>query len=57
MKRKREVKCLQEKERLCTKISEIGGSWLKEDQVEVKLNRLGSEKEKIDALKCQLQFR
>jgi len=40
-----------------SKISEIGGLWLEEDQVEVKLNGLGSEKEKIDALKCQLQFR
>jgi len=48
-KRKREVKCLQEKERLCSKISEIGGLWLEEDQVEAKLNGLGSEKEKRDA--------
>jgi len=56
-KKKREVKCLQEKERLCVKISEIGGLWLEEDQVEEKLNLLSSEKEKRDALKCQLQFR
>ena len=56
-KRKREVKSLQEKEKLCAKISEVGGLWLEEDQVEERLNRLGSEKDRRDALKCQLQFR
>ena len=45
------------KERLCAEISQYGGVWLKEEQIDAKLAEMRTDSEKHAALKCQLQFR
>ena len=45
------------KERVCAEISQYGGLWLKEEQIDAKLAEMRTESEKRAALKCQLQFR
>ena len=44
-------------ERLCAGISQYGGFWLMEEQIDAKLAEMRTYSEKRAALKCQLQFR
>ena len=45
------------KERLCAEMSQYGGVWLKEEQIDAKLAEMRTDSEKRAALKRQLQFR
>ena len=45
------------KERLCAGISQYGGFWLMEEQIDAKLAEMRTYSERRAALKCQLQFR
>ena len=55
--RKKECRNRLIKERLCAEISQYGGLWLKEEQIDAKLAEMRTDSEKRAALKCQLQFR
>ena len=55
--RKKECRNRLIKERLCAEISQYGGVWLKEEQIDAKLAEMRTDSEKRAALKCQLQFR
>ena len=56
-KKRKEVKIRKVKEDLCTKIEKYGGLWKSDLEIEFHLSKIKNEKEKIEALKCQLQFR
>ena len=56
-KKKREIKLSLVKENLCALVSNFGGLWLTEEQVDERLKMLENETKKREALKCQLQFR
>ena len=45
------------KERVCAEISQYGGLWLKEEQIDVKLAKMRTDSEKRAAFKGWLQFR
>ena len=55
--RKKECRNRLIKERLCSEISQYGGLWLKEEQIDAKLAEMRTDSEKRAALKRQLQFR
>lgn len=48
----REIECRNRliKERLCAKISQYGGLWLKEEQIDAKLAEMRTDSEKLAAL-------
>ena len=56
-KKRREIRLHQIKEELCKKIEKYSGLWKTVYEVENHFNKIKSDKEKIEALKCQLQFR
>ena len=55
--RKKECRNRLVKERLCAEISQYGGLWFKEEQIDANLAEMRTDSEKRAALKCQLQFR
>ena len=55
--RKKECRNRLIKERLCAGISQYGGFWLMEEQIDAKLAEMRTYSERRAALKCQLQFR
>ena len=56
-KKRKEIKLHRIKEELSSKIQRYGGLWKNADEVEKNIRKISSEKDKIEALKCQLQFR
>ena len=55
--RKKECRNRLIEERLCAGISQYGGFWLMEEQIDAKLAEMRTYSEKRATLKCQLQFR
>ena len=56
-KRRRSAKLSLAKEALCHSIQKYNGLWSSTEQVDEELSNLIDEKEKREALKCQIQFR
>ena len=52
-----EANLIIEKERLAEQVEEQGGLWSNESQIDAFLEKLKSDKQKRQALKCQLDFR
>ena len=56
-KKRKEIRIRQAKVDLCSKIESFGGLWKTVQDIDFHFEKIKNEKEKISALKCQLQFR
>ena len=56
-RKRKEIRIRQVKVDLCSAIENYGGLWKTAQEIELNFEKIKTEKERISALKCQIQFR